>query len=71
MTLIFLVGSANDAGRERCEPSGYALGVMDLLDLGFFGFVFAFLLRRARRGAAAPDSEGRVHTRLRPAPGAR
>ncbi len=54
--LNFLIGWANDfAGASAQNPQGYALGMWIFSTLGFFGFFFAWLLRRAETG---PDAHG-------------
>lgn len=54
--LNFLIGWANDfAGASTQNPQGYALGMWIFSTLGFFGFFFAWLLRRAETG---PDAHG-------------
>lgn len=54
--LNFLVGWANDfASASVQNPQGYALGMWIFSALGFFGFFFAWLLRRAETG---PDAHG-------------
>ncbi|MBK8789474.1 MAG: MFS transporter [Holophagaceae bacterium] len=52
----FLIGWANDhAGASAANPHGYRLGMWIFSSLGFFGFLFAYLLRRAETG---PDAKG-------------
>jgi MFS family permease len=52
----FLIGWANDhAGASAANPGGYRLGMLIFSCLGFFGFLFAYLLRRAETG---PDAKG-------------
>ena len=52
----FLIGWANDfTGASAANPGGYALGMWIFSSLGFFGFLFAFLLRRNERG---PNAHG-------------
>ena len=52
----FLIGWANDfAGASAANPNGYRLGMWIFSSLGFFGFLFAYLLRRAETG---PDAKG-------------
>jgi MFS family permease len=52
----FLIGWANDhAGASAANPGGYHLGMWIFSCLGFFGFLFAYLLRRAETG---PDAKG-------------
>jgi MFS family permease len=53
-----LIGWANDfAGAGAAHPEGYALGMWIFSSLGFFGFVFAFLLRRRESGPHAHGLE--------------
>jgi len=52
----FLIGWANDHGAASgTNPGGYHLGLWIFSALGFFGFLFAYLLRRAETG---PDAVG-------------
>ena len=52
----FLIGWANDhAAASAAHPAGYRLGMWIFSSLGFFGFLFAYLLRRAETG---PDAKG-------------
>jgi MFS family permease len=52
----FLIGWANDfSSASSANPGGYRLGMWIFSSLGFFGFLFAFLLRRAETG---PDAKG-------------
>ncbi len=52
----FLIGWTNDLGKASSQnPGGYALGMWIFSSLGFFGFLFAFLLRRAETG---PNAHG-------------
>lgn len=52
----FLIGWANDhAAASAANPAGYRLGMWIFSSLGFFGFLFAYLLRRAETG---PDAKG-------------
>jgi predicted MFS family arabinose efflux permease len=52
----FLIGWANDhSGASAANPNGYRLGMLIFSSLGFFGFLFAYLLRRAETG---PDAKG-------------
>ncbi len=52
----FLIGWANDhAVASAANPHGYRLGMWIFSSLGFFGFLFAYLLRRAETG---PDAKG-------------
>lgn len=54
--LNFLIGWANDhAAASAQNPQGYALGMWIFSILGFLGFLFAWLLRRAETG---PDARG-------------
>jgi hypothetical protein len=51
-----LIGRANDMARASAEnPGGYAAGMWVFSALGFLGFLFAWLLRRAETG---PDARG-------------
>ncbi len=51
-----MVGWANDSsGASAANPGGYHLGMWIFSCLGFFGFLFAYLLRRAETG---PDAKG-------------
>ena len=51
-----LIGWANDyAGASAVNPAGYTLGMWIFSSLGFFAFLFAFLLFRAEKG---PDAHG-------------
>ncbi|MDP4282099.1 MAG: MFS transporter [Bacteroidota bacterium] len=51
-----IIGSANDiGGASAANPAGYHLGMWIFSSLGFFGLLFAFLLRRSESG---PDSHG-------------
>lgn len=52
----FLIGWANDhSAASAANPTGYRLGMWIFSCLGFFGFLFAYLLRRAETG---PDAKG-------------
>jgi MFS family permease len=52
----FLIGWANDHGSaSAANPGGYSLGMWIFSSLGFFGFLFAFLLRRNETG---PNAHG-------------
>ncbi len=52
----FLIGWANDhSAASAANPGGYHLGMWIFSCLGFFGFLFAYLLRRAETG---PDAKG-------------
>jgi MFS family permease len=52
----FLIGWANDiSAASASNPGGYALGMWIFSSLGFFGFLFAFLLRRSETG---PNAHG-------------
>lgn len=54
----FLIGWANDvSGASATNPGGYALGMWIFSGLGFLGFVFAWLLRRAETGPGARGLE--------------
>jgi MFS family permease len=51
-----LIGYANDvSGASAMNPSGYTPGMWIFSSLGFFGLLFAFLLRRNENG---PDGHG-------------
>ena len=51
-----LIGWANDfAQASESNPGGYALGMWIFSSLGFFGFLFAYLLRRNEMG---PNAHG-------------
>jgi MFS family permease len=53
-----LVGWANDyAGASAANPAGYNLGMWIFSCLGFFGLMFAFLLRRSEMGPHAHGLE--------------
>jgi MFS family permease len=53
-----LIGWANDTARASAEnPGGYALGMWIFSVLGFLGFLFAWLLRRAETGPGARGLE--------------
>jgi MFS family permease len=53
-----LIGWANDAaGAGAAHPEGYVLGMWIFSMLGFFGFLFAFLLRRRETGPHAHGLE--------------
>jgi hypothetical protein len=52
----FMIGKANDfAGASAANPGGYSLGMWIFSILGFLGFFFAFMLRRAETG---PNAHG-------------
>jgi len=52
----FMIGWANDySGASVQSPGGYAMGMWIFSILGFLGFFFAWLLRRAETG---PDAHG-------------
>jgi len=54
--LNFAIGAANDfSGASAANPGGYALGMWIFSVLGFLGFLFAWLLRRAETG---PNAHG-------------
>jgi MFS family permease len=54
----FLIGWANDvSGASATNPGGYALGMWIFSGLGFLGFLFAWLLRRAETGPGARGLE--------------
>ena len=51
-----MVGWANDfANASAANPQGYTLGMWIFSSLGFFAFLFAFLLRRTETG---PNAHG-------------
>lgn len=53
-----LIGWANDFwGASATNPGGYAPGMWIFSSLGFFGFFFAYLLRRRETGPAAHGLE--------------
>jgi hypothetical protein len=46
-----LIGFANDIGKASASnPGGYNLGMWIFSSLGFFGLLFAFLLRKSQAG---------------------
>ena len=52
----FLIGWANDfSAASASNPDGYSLGMWIFSSLGFFGFLFAYLLRRNETG---PNAQG-------------
>ena len=54
----FLIGWANDyAGATAANPAGYNLGMWIFSCLGFFGLLFAWLLRRNEAGPHAHGLE--------------
>jgi MFS family permease len=54
----FLIGWANDfMGASTSNPGGYVLGMWIFSSLGFFGFLFAYLLRRRETGPFAHGLE--------------
>ena len=54
----FLIGWANDhAVASAANPAGYRLGMWIFSSLGLFGFLFAYLLRRAETGPNAVGLE--------------
>jgi MFS family permease len=56
--LNFAIGWANDiSGASAANPGGYALGMWMFSVLGFLGFLFAWLLRRAETGPFAHGLE--------------
>jgi MFS family permease len=53
-----LIGWANDySAASAANPSGYALGMWIFSCLGFFGLLFAYLLRRSETGPGAHGLE--------------
>ncbi len=53
-----LIGWANDiSAASAANPGGYSLGMWIFSSLGFFGFLFAFLLRRNEMGPRAHGLE--------------
>jgi hypothetical protein len=53
-----IIGRANDiAGASAQNPGGYALGMWIFSILGFLGFLFAWLLRKAETGPQAHGLE--------------
>jgi MFS family permease len=53
-----LIGWANDFARaDASNPGGYALGMWMFSILGFFGLLFAFLLRKSETGPGAHGLE--------------
>jgi len=53
-----LIGWANDfSGASTTNPEGYALGMWIFSTLGFFGLLFAYLLRRSETGPHAHGLE--------------
>jgi MFS family permease len=51
-----LIGGANDyTGASASNPDGYTLGMWIFSSVGFFAFLFAFLLRRSEKG---PNAHG-------------
>jgi MFS family permease len=53
-----LVGWANDyTGASAANPGGYTLGMWIFSSLGFFAFLFAFMLRRSESGPHAHGLE--------------
>jgi MFS family permease len=62
-----LIGAANDfTNASSLNPSGYHLGMWIFSSLGFFGLLFAFLLRRNERGPNAHGLEYGTHYNKRP-----
>ncbi|HVN83058.1 MAG TPA: MFS transporter, partial [Terriglobia bacterium] len=56
--LNLLIGWANDfRGASAANPEGYNLGLWIFSCLGFFGFLFAYLLRRRETGPYAHGLE--------------
>ncbi len=60
-----LIGFANDMSNASSEnPAGYNLGMWIFSSLGFFGLVFAYLLRRSEKGASGHGLEfGSIHNK--------
>jgi MFS family permease len=58
-----LIGFANDiSGASAANPGGYNFGMWIFSSLGFFGLVFAYLLRVTERGASSHGLEkGSIH----------
>ncbi len=53
-----LIGFANDAsGASAVNPSGYNIGMWIFSTLGFFGLIFAYLLRRSELGSGGHGLE--------------
>jgi MFS family permease len=53
-----LIGWANDyTGASAINPGGYTLGMWIFSSVGFFAFIFAFLLRRSETGPKAHGLE--------------
>ncbi len=53
-----LIGWANDySGASAQNPGGYNLGMWIFSSLGFFGLLFAYLLKRSEQGAGAHGLE--------------
>jgi hypothetical protein len=53
-----LIGWANDASdASHANPGGYALGMWIFSILGFFGLLFAYLLRKRESGPHAHGLE--------------
>lgn len=58
MALNLMIGWANDYARAGVDnPGGYALGMWIFSSLGFFGFFFAYLLRKNETGPYAHGLE--------------
>lgn len=62
-----LIGYANDiAGASAANPNGYNLGMWIFSSLGFFGLLFAFLLRISEKGEAGHGLElGSIHKKVK------
>ena len=58
-----MIGFANDvSGASAANPGGYNVGMWIFSSLGFFGLVFAYLLRRSEKGASGHGLEnGSIH----------
>jgi hypothetical protein len=63
-----LVGAANDiSGASSANPAGYHLGMWIFSSLGFFGLIFAFMLRVNETGPKAHGLEYGTAFNKRPA----
>ena len=62
-----LIGYANDiAGASAANPNGYNLGMWIFSSLGFFGLLFAFLLRISEKSEAGHGLElGSIHKKIK------